>query len=504
MKLEKKVKRRIDANLDRIAKNPYEKKRGLSLWPKILIPVGGLALAASVTLAITLPLASVQNVPELNRLTTPRMEKVREVPNEFISKTTYDSYMAFTRKFTDLMMEVNNGKNEKSMGVSIPDAYICLAIMGVISSDAAREDVMSYLELDTMDDLRTSVKEIVTTFCALSKDYDGNFVGGYNLNSVWLDPEQVALVKEKDEELYKDLEEVFDASIYYEALTSKAANQYLEDNGLEGMPTPEIKLDDERPSPLSTMSVYYCLDHFKREEKIDYKREFQSGTHLMNYEAAGKKSRVDFIEQKKEDVVFEGDDFYGARMNIGNILHMSYFLPNEKTALPSSILDDVLNENYHLKESTYSNPERRGEFETTTHNVVIDAPYFSLDNKLDLERSDLKKILPVITTMGAGARLVSQNPQVDGFMFLNYLKQFSVMKFNYDGFYSCSVTIAGTTMDGGDFYDPGYEEFKLILNHPYVFEVERRAMYQDPSDEAMKIVNVPLVIGEIVTPEYVD
>ena len=41
------------------------------------------------------------------------------------------------------MMEVNN-KNENSLAISIPDAYLCLAILGAISSDSARNDVLSY------------------------------------------------------------------------------------------------------------------------------------------------------------------------------------------------------------------------------------------------------------------------------------------------------------------------------------------------------------------------
>ena len=73
------------------------------------------------------------------------------------------------------------------------------------------------------------------------------------------------------------------------------------------------------------------------------------------------------------------------------------------------------------------------------------------------------------------------------------------MKFNYDGFYSCSVTISGMEATSAPWY-PEYEEFELTLDHPYVFEVEKNVKVGD------NIIadKVPLVIGEIVNPNYSD
>jgi hypothetical protein len=183
-------------------------------------------------------------------------------------------------------------------------------------------------------------------------------------------------------------------------------------------------------------------------------------------------------------------------MSIGGNLFIDYFLPNDKNALPSSILDDVLNNNYHQKQSSYYDRENQLQ-DTFAHKVTINAPYFSLDNAAELNKGDLSKILPIITKRGAGERIAKANSGYE--MCLDYLKQFSVMKFNYDGFYSCSVTISGMEATSAPWY-PEYEEFVLTLDHPYVFEVEKNVLV----DGSIAASKVPLVVGEIVNPNYSD
>ena len=498
MNFEKRVKQRIDNNLDKIAKNPYEKKHVFPLWAKISIPVGSVVLASIVALSVILPLSQskISNL-QSHRLTTPKLAKISEVRNYDISSTTFNSYTSFAKKFASLMMTANNKEKEESLGISIPDAYLCLAITGVISTDEARNDVLSYLELKDMGELRTSVREIVSTMGTLFKNKDDKLVGGYNLNSVWFNPEKVSLIKEKDEQLYKDLEEVFDASLYLEPLTSDTANQYLKENGLKDMPVPDIKLDDEDPSAINVMSTYYCLDYFPEQTKQVYLNQYKSGNHKMDYTYGNNTSKVDYITQIYDgSSVYENDNFYGSRMSIGGNLSMSYFLPNDKNALPSSILDDVLNNNYHQKQSSYYDQENQLQ-ETFAHKVTINAPYFSLDNAAELNRGDLSKILPIITKRGAGERIAKAKSGYE--MCLDYLKQFSVMKFNYDGFYSCSVTIMGAT-EGMSEEEPVYEHFDLKLNHPYIFEVTKFVS----TDSSYNYKRLPIVVGEIINPNYKD
>ena len=335
-----------------------------------------LLLLPTIIFSLSACVATKQEVTpsNLGRLTTPKVEKISTKQNYEISQTTYDSYLAFAKKFSKLAISETNKNKEESLGISIPDAYLCLAITAAVSNDAARNDVLSYLELNNVEELRTSVKEILATLCTLYEDYNHKYHGGYNLNSIWLDPAQVALVKEKDKQLYKDLEELFDASTYMEPLTGEKANNYLKDNGLKDMPVPTIQLNDTNPPAMGVMSVYYCLDFFMEETKEYYKQQYQSGTHKMDYSFNGSTSKVDYIEQNRDGNVYQGSNFYGADLSIQS-LNMSYFLPNNKTSMPSSILDDVLNNNYQLKQGQYTAWNNQVQ-QTTTHNIHISAPYF--------------------------------------------------------------------------------------------------------------------------------
>ena len=121
----------------------------------------------------------------------------------------------------------------------------------------------------------------------------------------------------------------------------------------------------------------------------------------------------------------------------------------------------------------------------------------AVENKAGLKREDLYKILPVITLGGAGERIAT--PIAGDYMYLDYLKQFSVMKFNYDGFYSCSVTIAGIGGESAEL-KPIYEDFNLTLDHPYVFEVTKNVKVGNSAVTS----KVPLVVGEIINPNYSD
>lgn len=428
-------------------------------------------------------------------ITRSKVNKFLDRASYSLSEVTYNSYSSFAKKFAKLAL--NSMEKEESVGVSIPDAYLAFSICALISNDVAREDVLNYLELEDIEELKLATSEIIKAFCSLSKNNDGQYVGGYNLNSLWFNPGKVSLLEDRDVDVYNALEEVFDANTYYSALTSKKANDFLKAYGLKDKPTPKIKLDDEDPAAVSIMSVYYLLDYFKEETKQYYENQYRSGTHKMEYNFGSETKQVDYIESSSRSSLLLGDNFKGATQII-NSLSMTYFLPDDKTALPSSIMDDVLNEKYQEDEYLLEVPYDDYSFYTKDYDITIEAPYFSLDNKIDIKYEDLIKILPVITKGGAARRMCDPRYEL-GFIdiFLSYIKQFSVMKFNYDGFYSCSVTIMG--MDAGSAAPLEYRTYDLRLDHPYVFEVNKSVRVGDSSFK-----NVPLIIGEIIDPNYVD
>ena len=431
--------------------------------------------------------------PRLNRLTTPKIEKVSlDLLNKQMSLKSFNSYNAFAKKFSYLMLTANNSDVEKSMAVSIPDAYICFALTAAISTDEARSDILNYLELTNMEELKVTTKEIIMCLGTLYEGEDGEISGGYNLNSAWFDPEQVTLLP-KDKQLYKDLEEIFDASLYNEGLTSEKAKKYLKDNGLKGLPIPDINLEDS-PAAISVMSVYYAIDRFSAETTDFYRSQFASNNHLMDYIINGVTSKQNYIERQSQNYVYEGDNFHGTNLSIDNLI-ASFFLPDEQTVMPSAILEDVIEDNYAYKEGVATTSSSNTQFATRLFDVTLKAPYFKIDNDLSLSENNLKGILPHITERGAGERIAKSNTGYA--LYLSDIKQFSTMKFDYEGFYSCSATVALMKATSGE--PMQLEEYNLTLDHPYAFKITKGVSI--PGD-SYTFGTLPIVIGEIVDPGY--
>ena len=544
MGLDKRMKKRIqqiDKNLDAIVKNPYEKEHIVEkkesrfpLWAKLAIPFGSVALACSLTLAIVLPVANKNGAAEYlggsaaavtnskekggshnhepmggneseskdlphdstdtltstptaphvdyNMLAPSTVNKYSDTPNKTMSQTTYDSYTAFAKKFASLMMQIGNANGEKSLGISIPDAYLCFAISGIISDQDSCNDVLDYLELDSVDELKTASREIVSTLGTLSKmsRNSNKYVGGYNLNSIWLDPNNTSLREgnDKDQDLYDDLASIYDVSLINEALDEEKANQYLKDYGPNGMPSPEIEFDGDSPA-LAVMSAFYYLDLFHETDL--YELQYQRGNHFMDYTFSGTTKSVDYLLYRETSGQYlEGNGFHAASidMNQGSVY---FYLPDSETVMPSTILQDVLNENYTPVTVTTASG-----YQSSWYPVDVEAPYFKMDNKIELKGQPLLNILPHITIDGMGSRLIDQDN-----IFLSAIYQFSTMSFDYRGFYSASVTISR-----GDASAGGGPEFTLTVDHPFVFETRFDVTVNDSH------LTIPVVIGEVVDPAY--
>lgn len=546
MGLDKRMKKRIqqiDKNLDAIVKNPYEKEHIVEkkenhfpLWAKWAIPFGSVALACSVTFSIILPASAraVQGAAEAgfseamnnsadkhvpvqdsnpgkgsgkddgrggvpgeilessepsrpyadyNMLAPSNVNKYSATTNLAMSQTTYDSYTAFAKKFTTLMMQIGSANGEKSLGISIPDAYLCFAITGIISDQTACNDILSYLELSSVDELKTASSEIISTLGTLSPASNrvNKYVGGYNLNSIWLDPVCSALLRtgaDKDQELYDDLADIFDCSLIQDALTEDKANKYLKDHGPNGMPAPEVKLDNDPPA-MAVMSAFYYLDLL--DESDGYESQYRRSSHFMDYTFGGTTKSVDYLTyEDSEGHLYAGDDFHAAAIDMEQS-SVYFYLPDDETAMPSAILQDVLDENYSPVTRTTSTGT-----EVDWGRVEVNAPYFKMDNQIELKGQPLMDILPNITNDGMGARLV------DDSIFLSAIYQFSTMRFDYRGFYSASVTISK-----GEGAAPGLgPDFTLTVDHPFVFETRRDVMVNANN------LTVPVVIGEVVDPAY--
>ena len=489
MKFEKKVEKRVNDHLNQFVNNPYEKRRmTFPLWSKIAIPSGALALTAGIVLSVFA--FNPQRENDLNVLVKPNVVKVvgSEEASYRIGDKAYESYMAFARKFVPSVMAENTDGKEFDMSVSIPDAYLAIAIAGIISDPGVLPEVLSYLELGSETELKEAVHDLVTTLCVLKKDKNGRFNGGVNMNSIWFDPDQVALIKNKDEQLYEDLANVFGAAIFMEPLTTEGAMKYLEEYAIEGIPLPELELDNANQPAAAIMSSYTCVASFDDNDSHRYKKEYERGDHKMTFHAGPENKRVDYIEDKREEgCVLEGDGFHGAEMSIGGC-EARFFLPDDPKASATSILDDVAGNNYdYIKKELEDGTIAYQQYELT-----IKAPYFQIDNKLGFDEG-FEKAFPMMSEDGFATRMI--RPTAHDRIRATGLSQFSKVNFDYNGFFSSSVTtIQGEACTSMPEPKPIYE---LTLDHPYIFEFSDYFKMADGSRKSL-----PMVIGRIVDPTY--
>ena len=484
MKLEKKIKKRIESNLNKFVVNPYEKRRlTFPIWAKISLPIGGLALATAVSLMVFAPRIE---EGKLNALVRPEAVKLVEKIDTGMSKKTYDSYKSFSKKFSSLMIEVNNSVKESSVSVSIPDAYIGFAISGIISDSLGLADVLSYLELDSLDEMRTAVKEVLSGVCTISKDKFGLLYGGLNYNSIWLNPENVAPLEKKDAELYKDLKTVFNASIYLEKLTNETANRFAKERTPKEIPAPDLELPEFEEQAFATLSGYTAIDHFRPLERGRFLSAYESGASKKPYIYNGSTKRVDCLTQSEHTGhVYEGDGFVGAPIYFENS-SMEVFLPDDYGTMPSVILDDVLSENYSLKE------EINDINQTPSDRFILNitAPYFTIDNKLEIKVTEVRSILPNLSQSGSGSRLVRSLDEAD--IYLSSIAQASRVNFDYNGFVSASMTAFDSKPCSGEYLP----HFTMDVDHPFAFVYNRWVNVDD------RMSYLPIVVGEVVDPAY--
>ena len=489
MKFEKKVEKRVNDHLNQFVKNPYEKRRmTFPLWSKIAIPSGAFALTAGIVLSVFA--FNPQGEKDLNVLIKPNVVKVVDAKEARHAMTlkSYESYMAFARKFVPSIMAENTNEEETSMSVSIPDAYLAIAIAGIISDAKALTEVLSYLELSSEAELKEAVSDIIKSLCVLTKDDDNKLDGGFNTNSIWFDPKQVALLKDKDNQLYQDLADVFGATIFMEPLTTKTAMKYLTENAVEGIPVPDVTLDDYNPSPASIMSTYTCVSCFPGTLAKMMQSEYESGEHKMIYHALQEDKLVDYIHKYYDSgYVYEGEGFHGAEMGIGES-QARFFLPDSSDATATSILEDVLADNYNYVECETVNGEKRPQ----EYKLDIKAPYFDMNNKLGFSKG-FKKAFPNMTDNGFASRLVT--PKNADKLFATGLGQFSKVRFDYQGFFSSSVTVISASTSAP--MPPDNPVYHLSLDHPYVFEFKDYINMQGGGFR-----NVPMVVGRIIDPVY--
>ena len=104
------------------------------------------------TLSVLSLLTSCSSTYSLSELTHAKVNKYLKNNETEVSEITYNSYSSFAKKFTKLVYSTLD--EEESIGISIPDAYLTFSMLAYISTDEARNDVLSYLELNDVNELK--------------------------------------------------------------------------------------------------------------------------------------------------------------------------------------------------------------------------------------------------------------------------------------------------------------------------------------------------------------
>ena len=384
---------------------------------------------------------------------------------ETISETSRAIYQTFVKKTTYQALADNY--RGASLSYSPVDAFLSLSMEVYASSPAVQASYAAALGAASMDEVNEAGKEISlflgtpqSSFVS-TRLFLGDF-GGACFNSLWLSPE-TPLVANPSATL-AGLAHYYYASVYHQQPSSEALNDWLRSvapAGFNSLP----HIDIPAGSNAALASATFLRDEYEETVRNRLYEQYTSQKHYLDFALADKTTKkADYIESTSDnsvDVSF-GDHYVSAPYALGGTtLHFS--LPEEGYT-PLAVLPDVLAKN------------------TTSvgnYRLTLKAPYFQIDSQLGL--------LSLVDTLAVSSLKTSS---LQGLVDPRYgeslegIAQFSLLRFNYDGFYAVSATVS---YDSGSFpiSRPFYE---LTLNRPFLFSVEYSSL--------------PLFYGIVMAPNY--
>jgi hypothetical protein len=251
---------------------------------------------------------------------------------------------------------------------------------------------------------------------------------------------------------------------------------------------PKVQFDQDIDAAL--VSTYDVYDSFTSEEQETNRKDYDSKTHKMSFFPKGqseeKKDYLTHVSYNSHEKI--GSTFTGVDSAISS-LSFSFYKPNEDVTPLSSIIQDVVDENY--KEKDYG---------LDSHNKAIipvctsKIPYFINGGSLELLPKYGEMGLQCLEgTEGALASLV-KNP-----LAVAFIKQENTSTLNYEGFTSKSITVTGmyeTSAVGTDPNSPTYCYYDYDGDKPFFYSVSRSLRTGD------SYLRLPLIYGTIINPSY--
>lgn len=388
----------------------------------------------------------------------------KKVHQETISAKSQAIYKAF---FSLVAPEALKGEATDSVAFSGVDAFIAYSMEAFASRDEVQASYCRALGASSMDEINRAAKEINnalgTTYEEKATTYSSSGeYGGANLNSLWL-KEDLSLA-DASEKTLQGLSEYYYANVYHHAPTKEALNAWFKEVAPSGFDElPEINVPEGGDA--SMVSTYFLKDEFLLEERTALKRQYLSKSHYLDYTTLDhSKKQVDYLEDNQDGVSYwEGEGYRMADSGI-RTTYSRYLLPKENVD-PRPFVSSLLKSEGTRKENV---------------KLIIHAPYYKIKSDLDLTESIDKVGLEGLTT-SALEKLVDPVEQEA----LACIKQCSLLKLDYNGFYAASATIV---QNAGTAAPVEREEVRFDLDHPYLFEVYHDAM--------------PLYLGYVNDPSY--
>ncbi len=406
------------------ASQPSKPKLGWTIYVPVFSGVAALGIVLSIALwpkafdAINPPDYYV-NVPAL-----------RSGDASFRSSESLDIYNDFVATFSPLVFASEDEFDARSF--SPVDAFVNVAILGYVSTGSSQSEILDALGVETIEELNSVTKDVI--------DVLGSGAG-YALNSFWFD-DDVYDIKSGSDNLLEALSNYYYTNIIARRPTSELVNEWLDIYvPKDRFPiVPEVELQDGG-SDAAIASSYFAKSTWNQDGLGDlYESEFERDNHKMTFKGRDEDKQIDYIDHGAIRLL--ADDYAGASLALED-MEINFFLPDLDSSV-SSIFSDVLNDSY-----------------TTDDYIRLNAPYFKIDNRLDLIPSYRDFGLNDVFDVGAAQGLLNSDSLV-----VTGIQQFSTMSFDFGGLYSASVTVTELNETAGYDYS-GYD--LMVIDRPFVF-----------------------------------
>lgn len=383
-----------------------------------------------------------------------------------LSADSVTLYKAFYQNTAPLALS----GEDQTKSYSVFDAFVNFAMLTYFSEGEAQEKLLPLFAVDDPSGLPKAVRELTW---ALGTPINRSFLGsaenvphgGYSANSVWYDAGLLTPRGDKEgEAAFEDLRDSFYASLFPSRPTGAKIHRWLEQTLPEGYDIPSIPGSADSDAALVS-SYFLKIPNLYRERA---KQVYEEGKNRLDYTFDEKTIRSGYTSYHNMygGAYFESDNLLGGT---NSDYGLSVFLPKDESALPSSIRGEVIGETYETKRT-------HGHYDVTI-------PYFAIDK----QELTLNKLFAPKIGDALGHRVCQKLFAED--LFVDAIKQYSKLSFDYDGFYSASVTVTWMATSAAPVQDVPFE---LIVNRPFFFR------------EAITVggESLPVVVGEIIDPGY--